>query len=293
MTVATTRVALVAIRELMIKGSAELAVDLLNELIESLDQEPEPAPAVSQKSIAKRPLTGAERTALYRARKSGKPPPPPPEVGPEVGPNVTADVTKNVTKSDGERHSGVTNTSLSSSSQIGSTEEQEHAGSKQDPDLSSPGSADQNSKEGAKFELKLGSDVTARDARVTAAVTRDVTAVFEHWVTVMGRDPSRTKLTAQRRSRIRARLAEGYSVADLKAAVDGCKLSAFHMGENPAGQAYNDLEQILRSGGHVEGHRNRVDGGPGRRTSMSPAPGAKQASPPAYHQPFPRLEDSP
>lgn len=83
--------------------------------------------------------------------------------------------------------------------------------------------------------------------------------VFEHWVKVMGRDPSRTKLNAKRREKLRARRREGYSDEMLCRAVDGCSLSEFHMGKNDRGEKYNDLDTILKDGTTVEKHAARAE----------------------------------
>lgn len=50
--------------------------------------------------------------------------------------------------------------------------------------------------------------------------------VFNHWKSTQKSD--RSKLTAERASIIRARLRDGYSVEELKAAIDGLAASEFH-----------------------------------------------------------------
>lgn len=82
--------------------------------------------------------------------------------------------------------------------------------------------------------------------------------VFEHWVRVMGKDPARTLLNGKRREKLRARRREGYTDEQLCQAVDGCRASAFHMGQNDRHEAYNDLETILRDGASVEKHIARL-----------------------------------
>lgn len=84
------------------------------------------------------------------------------------------------------------------------------------------------------------------------AVSGDVDAVFRTWVEVTGRDAARTKLTVQRRRKIEARLKEGYTVAELSAAVRGVVRSPFHMGDNDGKVRYDDLTVVLRDGGQVE-----------------------------------------
>ncbi|GAG21175.1 unnamed protein product, partial [marine sediment metagenome] len=75
--------------------------------------------------------------------------------------------------------------------------------------------------------------------------------VFEHWKRVMGHPTA--KFTRERRAKVKARLAEGYTLQQLTAAVDGCRASAHHMGRNDSGTVYDDLELICRNGGKVEG----------------------------------------
>ena len=70
--------------------------------------------------------------------------------------------------------------------------------------------------------------------------------VFEHWLTTMNKG-SQTKPTAGRMSKIKARLKDGYTVDQIKLAIDGCKSSAHHMGKNNDGKVYDCLTLICRS----------------------------------------------
>lgn len=74
--------------------------------------------------------------------------------------------------------------------------------------------------------------------------------VFNHWKLAM-KHPN-AKFTPERRRRVEARLREGYTVDELKAAIDGCLLSTFHQGGNTDGKVFDDLELICRDGKHVE-----------------------------------------
>lgn len=84
------------------------------------------------------------------------------------------------------------------------------------------------------------------------AAAWDIHEVFAYWQTVMGKP--KAKLTGDRERRVKARIREGYTVDDLKAAVDGCKASDFHMGRDAKseGKVFDDLELICRDGAHVE-----------------------------------------
>lgn len=78
-----------------------------------------------------------------------------------------------------------------------------------------------------------------------APVDNSVKDVFEHWQQVMGHP--KAKLSNDRRRKIQARLRDGMTVEDLKAAIDGCRASPHHMGENDTGTVYDSIELIFRT----------------------------------------------
>jgi len=80
------------------------------------------------------------------------------------------------------------------------------------------------------------------------ALSAGVVEVFAHWKAAMGVE---TPLDNETKRRIRARLVEGFGVADLKAAIDGCKSSTWHMGGNPDRKVFNDITTICRDGAQV------------------------------------------
>lgn len=75
-------------------------------------------------------------------------------------------------------------------------------------------------------------------------------SVFDCWRQTL--DHPRAALDAKRKKLIAARLKDGYSVEDLKAAILGCSLSPFHMGENDQRQRYDGLDLILRDASKVD-----------------------------------------
>lgn len=83
--------------------------------------------------------------------------------------------------------------------------------------------------------------------------------VFAHWRRVVNRPAA--KLTQERRAKIVARLREGYTEADLVAAIDGCAASPFHRGENESGSRYDDLTLIFRNGSKLESFLGRAASG--------------------------------
>jgi hypothetical protein len=99
-------------------------------------------------------------------------------------------------------------------------------------------------------------DRKEQDRTPTPALPSPEVVVFEHWKGVM--ETPRSNLSDQRRKKIKARLAEGFSVDDLKLAVDGCRLTPFNMGINDRGEKFNDIELICRDSGHVERFRENA-----------------------------------
>ena len=78
----------------------------------------------------------------------------------------------------------------------------------------------------------------------------EVAEVFGHWVDKRKevlQNTRRPTLTAKRRKKIVARLREGWTVDELKRAIDGCLASEFHVEGG-----WTDLELILRNDGKVE-----------------------------------------
>ena len=69
--------------------------------------------------------------------------------------------------------------------------------------------------------------------------------VFAHWQQVLLHP--QTKATRDRIAKIRTRLREGASVATCKAAIEGCRASPHHMGENDEGTVYDSVSLIFRN----------------------------------------------
>lgn len=84
----------------------------------------------------------------------------------------------------------------------------------------------------------------------------EVRAVFDYWRQRCGHE--RAKLTGDRRRKIEARLRDGYTVDDLKAAVDGAAVGAF---VNEQGRRFDDIELICRGGSKVEAFQARAKAG--------------------------------
>ncbi len=84
------------------------------------------------------------------------------------------------------------------------------------------------------------------------------TQVFQHWQTVM-KHPG-AKLDEKRQRKINQALKLGYSVIDLKQAIDGCAKTPYNMGKNDNGQVFDDIGLILRDAEHIERFINNATG---------------------------------
>lgn len=81
----------------------------------------------------------------------------------------------------------------------------------------------------------------------------EVNEVFDYWLATLRTSNRglRPVLTDKRR-KIIERAIGWYGVDGCKLAIDGCKSSAFHMGDNPGGKKYDSIELILRDAEHIE-----------------------------------------
>lgn len=90
--------------------------------------------------------------------------------------------------------------------------------------------------------------------RIDKNRTDSVRELFNHWCEVMGKDSAR--LTDSRRSKIQARLNDGYSVDEIKLAITNCSRSDFHMGKNERDREFNEIDLICRNGEKLESFRD-------------------------------------
>lgn len=78
--------------------------------------------------------------------------------------------------------------------------------------------------------------------------------VFEYWKTTMNHP--RAKFDNKRKRVISRALNFGYSLSDLKQAIDGCANTPYNMGKNDTGSVYDDIGLILRDADHIERFMN-------------------------------------
>lgn len=95
----------------------------------------------------------------------------------------------------------------------------------------------------------------------TSTAFRDV---FAYWQERCNHQQA--KPTSERQRLVKARFAEGYTIDQVKAAIDGCASSPHHQGVNDRGERYDDLTLICRSGSKLEWFLDRAERETGGRT---------------------------
>jgi hypothetical protein len=80
---------------------------------------------------------------------------------------------------------------------------------------------------------------------------REVLEVIEHYRTYHPAALRKPKTTSREWMAIAARLAEGHTVEDLRAAIDGMHRTPFNAGENDRGQKYLGLALCMRTSDQV------------------------------------------
>lgn len=99
-----------------------------------------------------------------------------------------------------------------------------------------------------EVEAEVPTTCTAGAVRVEATKASPADEVFEHYRTY---HPRARVLGGDERKKIIARLKEGFTVDDLKAAIDGQHRSPHHLGKNPDGRQYLSLELAVRDSSKV------------------------------------------
>ncbi len=69
--------------------------------------------------------------------------------------------------------------------------------------------------------------------------------IFSHWKEVMGHPEA--QLSPERKSKIEKRLKEGATIEQCKQAIENCRASPYHRGENEHGTVYDDIGLIFRN----------------------------------------------
>ena len=111
---------------------------------------------------------------------------------------------------------------------------------------------DRNGKDLNIYEVET-SPVGVSESNLSAS-----TQVFQYWQSVMNHP--KTKFDKKRESKINQALKLGYSVTDLKKAIDGCAKTPYNMGKNDSGQLFNYISLIFRDAEHIDRFINNAKG---------------------------------
>lgn len=156
--------------------------------------------------------------------------------------------------------------------------EPQESGSDPDAELCDPHAAGTNPQCPVSVSVSVSDTDTAL---VDSKPPTDVETVFDHWRQVM--DSPRSILDRKRAGLIRQALKLGYTVDDLRAAINGCRMTPHNMGVNERGTRFNGLDLILRNADNIDRFMGTARAG-GPRV----VPFAQQASQP---EPRRRLQE--
>lgn len=124
------------------------------------------------------------------------------------------------------------------------------------PPNQEPVTSNQEPRTSSKDTLSNKSDSSGKAENQSSRVL----SIFSYWAEVMGKSLSQCKLTPKREKAIKGRLKDGYTVEQIKKAIENCRADPFSMGKNDRQKPFNDIELICRSGEKLEGFIDgRVD----------------------------------
>lgn len=101
-----------------------------------------------------------------------------------------------------------------------------------------------------KEQRTKSKDMSKSDFCTAALRKDDRQEIFEHWQKTLNH--SKSKLDRKRTRDITKGLALGFTVEELKKAINGCSKNKFNMGENKQGKIYDSLDLIFRDAQHIE-----------------------------------------
>lgn len=83
--------------------------------------------------------------------------------------------------------------------------------------------------------------------------------VFTYWVSEIKSSARRKPVFSEKRRKLIEKALAAYGPEACFQAIDGCKASPWHMGENPQGVKYNDIELIFRNERNIERFIERAE----------------------------------
>lgn len=83
--------------------------------------------------------------------------------------------------------------------------------------------------------------------------------IFTYWVSEIKSSARRKPVFSEKRRKLIEKALATYGAEACFLAIDGCKASPWHMGENPQGVKYNDIELIFRNEKNIERFIERAE----------------------------------
>lgn len=101
-----------------------------------------------------------------------------------------------------------------------------------------------------------------------------VVEIFDYWKEVMQKKAN-TTLSTKRKTKIKQRLKDGYSIEEIKQAIFNCSNTPHNMGINDRNQKFDDIELICRSAENLERFRDNPGGNHGTNQQRNAGAGRK------------------
>ncbi len=101
-----------------------------------------------------------------------------------------------------------------------------------------------------------------------------VVEIFDYWKEVMQKKAN-TTLSTKRKTKIKQRLKDGYSIEEIKQAIFNCSNTPHNMGINDRNQKFDDIELICRSAENLERFRDNPGGNHGTNQQRNAGTGRK------------------
>ena len=93
-------------------------------------------------------------------------------------------------------------------------------------------------------------DACQAEARPSSVQAAQIIEIFKHWQTVMGHQQAR--LDSNRKKHIGNALKLGYTVDQLKQAIDGCSRTPHNIGDNDRNERYDGVHIIFKSADQID-----------------------------------------
>lgn len=102
-------------------------------------------------------------------------------------------------------------------------------------------------------------DVPDDSIQAETSSSVQVSEIFDYWISQIRPGSRRKPVLSEKRRKLIEKALRQYGADGCYLAIDGCKASEWHMGENPQGVKYNDIELIFRNERNIERFMERAE----------------------------------